>query len=627
MKTCQSTGYLQQTCKTLLLGVVSIVALATSSHALTLPNNIDQCYDCHGSTGDMRPVDTIPPNSASSAYRNISTGAVKGSHRAHTTDLKSTATPNDCAKCHGTPAIGATATGHRDGLIQMESAVGYSKLPLFFNQTSVPVLGTCSTASCHSNPYGTGFVTTPTWGTVSGCAACHNSSSGTNAAFDATYGAPLTGAHTMHLAATVACSKCHSNVAKDTNTSSVHINGFINISGYATKQVAKHAINSGYNTCTTTLCHGSASPNWGTVTTNATCTKCHGKGTIQANYSSAGTQAAPGYAQSAGGPYTNGVSATPAYGAHDAHIRAVNQYSTRDVLCSDCHGALPTSSQHANRITDLPFDNLAKNIGTSFAARATLASAYNKTTFTCTAVYCHGDGGVFLGTSQGTGQQPKWNDTAYLTPYAKNTTVCGKCHAALPVVPKKDHSAVAYTAGSCNSCHGHDGNGSKHIDGVLQASGDCNGCHDYDSVGSVWSPATGRYTTVGTWGKSAVAIEGFGAHAKHINYIKARLSISTALDPVNQTFGVGNPKYVCGTCHTNVEANHGDAARLINFGDSAFAMAPSHATLSSSLLFGTSFPSQNPKYNGTSGVSSSTTPKTCSNLSCHYFTTPVWSAP
>ncbi|MFZ4856908.1 MAG: CxxxxCH/CxxCH domain c-type cytochrome [Desulfuromonadaceae bacterium] len=672
---------------------------------------INQCNDCHG----MPPKDGA--RKSSPHFRSYSSATV-GSHQKH---LTATPVQNDCVVCHGTAV---TTFDHQNDSINMAlplSGGSYGK-PVFFNQTSIPVLNstaTCSNVSCHADPYSAGTVTTPIWGTsAANCTACHTTPIGTNG--------PATGSHTNTAGHAVVCISCHEANTTATVAPTVgHADGNIDIAnvGYATLNKTKgtpgttcsaaschaspvaatliptpawgsinngcaachsglnaivangpatgsHGIsggghnvactschaagtsqtvapstghvdgnidvaNVGYATlnktkgtagvsCSTAVCHGSSSPAWGANTTSVTCTKCHGKATVLANYSSStGRQAAPGYAQSAGAPYTNGVSATAAYGAHDAHIRAVNQYTTRVTTCSDCHGTLPATSAHANGTTNFAWSNLAKNVGTTFAARATLNPGY--ASGTCSAVYCHGDGGVFLGT-QGTDTTPVWTDQAYLTAYAKNVTNCGKCHAALPVVPSKDHSAIAYTAGTCNSCHGHDGNGVNHIDGTLQAAGDCNSCHDYDSVGSVWTGATtNRYTTTGTWGKNAISAgnTGFGAHAKHINYIKARLSISTALVATNQTFGVGDNKFVCGTCHTVLEVNHNSASnpnRSINFNDGGNLLGPSHPTQQSSLLYLTG---TNPSYNYDTTAGTGT--RTCSNMSCHYFTSPAWS--
>src|SRR6185369_13425502 len=80
MKTRQGTGYFQQAYMILLLCLVSSIVSAGSAFALT-GNNIDQCYDCHGGSGDIRPLDT--PATSPASYRNITTGNFKGNHRSH----------------------------------------------------------------------------------------------------------------------------------------------------------------------------------------------------------------------------------------------------------------------------------------------------------------------------------------------------------------------------------------------------------------------------------------------------------------------------------------------------------------------------------------------------------------
>jgi hypothetical protein len=202
---------------------------------------------------------------------------------------------------------------------------------------------------------------------------------------------------------------------------------------------------------------------------------------------------------------------------------------------------------------------------------------------------------------------------------------CSTCHGYPPMT--STHTGKLAT--DCTGCHTHvnaSGTGftdaTKHINGTVDAAGDCNSCHDFDVVGSTYA---GGVWDGGSWGKSSkdglTPNEGWGAHAKHINMIKNRLGITTALNPVSQTFGVGVPANVCGSCHTNNVANHstgGSTVRTINFGDSTFKIGGSTGT---SFLFGAT----NPVYNGVSGTSSATTPKTCSNISCHYFTSPIWS--
>jgi hypothetical protein len=147
------------------------------------------------------------------------------------------------------------------------------------------------------------------------------------------------------------------------------------------------------------------------------------------------------------------------------------------------------------------------------------------------------------------------------------------------------------------------------MDGVKYGSGGtaCNGCHSYDVAD--WATATHNYG-------NTTAKEGIGAHAVHIAWIKINYGIT--LNPTSDYtagFGTGNAAAVCGVCHSNALTDHTPGVstngRNISFnGSTAFQFG---ATL--------------PAYNGGGAYQSSslTTPKTCSNLSCHYFTTPNWS--
>jgi Cytochrome c7 and related cytochrome c len=245
---------------------------------------------------------------------------------------------------------------------------------------------------------------------------------------------------------------------------------------------------------------------------------------------------------------------------------------------------------------------------------------------TCS-VYCHGVS-MPKGDTGGTARTPSWTSNL-MTGVPAND--CALCHGNPPTTGTSaaTHSGKAPTT-SCNDCHDHfttaggfatEANRRLHIDGTLQAKGDCNSCHDYDVVGYTYAAST---YTGGYWGKSSydglTPSEGAGAHASHINYIKTRLAYAnTPLVVTNQTYGLAGSDNVriCGTCHTTNVNNHMAGTRIINFGDSTFVMGGSGGT---SMLFG----STNPIYNGTPGTSKQTTPKTCSNLSCHYFTTPNW---
>jgi len=238
MKTCQGTGYFRQVQLRLLLCFISSVVFAASAYAFTAPNNITACYDCHGSPiipngTDIRPVD--------STYRNITTGGFVGSHRKHIASPTTAAIT--CTPCHGpAPAI----MNHRDGKIEMTltNPGTYSK-GTFFNQTSLPVLGTCSNILCHSATT-TPAVSTPTWGVSAGCAACHATT-------------PPTGAHTIHMTAPIsaACGTCHTGATIGTSGGPGHGNNLIDVSLYSPTTVAKHAPGAYTATCST-ACHNAA---------------------------------------------------------------------------------------------------------------------------------------------------------------------------------------------------------------------------------------------------------------------------------------------------------------------------------------------------------------------------------
>ena len=223
------------------------------------------CYTCHGPVGtstDLRPVDA--------AYRNISTGGLKGSHTSHMPSA--TTAVSACAPCHVNAA--SYSTKHRDGFIQV-SSVGYSK-GKSFAQSGAPTLGTCNTASCHANPYGADLVTTPVWGTSAGCAACHNG----GGAFTGTGTAPATGSHNKHMAASAACADCHTGAVAGSNGGTAHIDGNIDVTGGYPANVTKHTAGTYTGTCSTASCHDNGkgtlavTPTWGASAVPA-CTACH----------------------------------------------------------------------------------------------------------------------------------------------------------------------------------------------------------------------------------------------------------------------------------------------------------------------------------------------------------------
>jgi predicted CxxxxCH...CXXCH cytochrome family protein len=511
-------------------------------------------------------------------------GLTSGSHAAHL----GTSGVNGCGDCHtGAADDGSSysSTSHVNRLIDVSSGLTYTG-------SGAPGNGyaACTTALCHDNGRGTA-VPSPMWGdAVPACTACHALQ-------------PATGTHAQHLAVPgSACAQCHAGAVEGTTAPAQHLDNNVDVYkttagdlGYPQDQ-AKHD-DGNYGTCSTSACHGSGAPTWGNSTTDATCVKCHGvAGSDSASYASDKNRAAPGYVAAAApagtGRDTAGetLPSDSQVGAHDAHLRASSGIANA-LACSDCHAVAGLNDAGH-------MDGTVTMVWSSLSGSGGLSPSYANGA--CSSVYCHGDG--FGAGVKGVASQPTWTNTGYLT--GVRATDCNQCHQSPPASTARfDHGS--YTVDSdCAGCHNHNGSGPTHVNGVLYGAGTCNSCHDYDTV-------------AGAWGKNLQAVEGWGGHAKHIDHIKARHSIS--LNPDSDQFGTGPAAAVCGTCHTNTSGDHsmGGGPRSINFGDGTYR---SGGAAGFNFVFG----SGSPLYNGTVGVPSASDPKTCSNISCHFKETPVW---
>ena len=197
--------------------------------------------------------------------------------------------------------------------------------------------------------------------------------------------------------------------------------------------------------------------------------------------------------------------------------------------------------------------------------------------------------------ADGTDTAPSWANTGYLPGDGKTVANCNPCHGSPPLT-KTVHAGMTI-ANDCSGCHGHNGTGSDHVNGILIANGNCDSCHGYQEAS--WASATQR------------AIEGKGAHAKHVAHLVALWGGS--LSPTTDQFGSGASwTNVCGVCHNG-------ATHTMN---EAIGGTGRTISLLNTYQFGINAPS----YSGVIGNSSSVNPKTCSSVSCHFTTTPVWSA-
>ena len=307
-----------------------------------------------------------------------------------------------CITCHeaGTTATTKPSAGHDDTNIDVVN-VGYATP----NKAKGTAGTTCSTATCHANPYVVGgYVTTPDWGsTGNGCAACHT---GANII---TANGPATGNHTNTPGHAVACITCHeAGTTATTAPSSGHIDTNIDVAnvGYATLNKTKGTAGT---TCSNATCHANpyvvdgyvTTPAWGS--TGNGCDACHtGANVITAN-----------------GPATGSHTNTPGHA----------------VACITCHEAGTTAT------TAPSTGHIDTNIDVANVGYATLNKTKGTPGTTCSNASCHGN--VY---GSGSGTTPAWGSTG---------AGCNTCHSAFPIGANgpATGSHAGHAGRACTDCH------------------------------------------------------------------------------------------------------------------------------------------------------------------------------
>jgi predicted CxxxxCH...CXXCH cytochrome family protein len=378
------------------------------------------CTDCHG----MPPLD--------GAYRNISTGAFRGNHQTH---LPAAAVPNACAVCHA--GSDKYTTGHLDRVVQMTANVNSSPVAatyskgVFFNATSAPVLGSCSSVNCHFE------AATPTWGNAkltspAGCNACHDAPPRDGNHPTATGSGKK---HGDYFGTTVSsCMKCHPDHsveafpfahATSAGKRSLSVlftgtNAGGSYSGTLTYPAYLPSQSPARNgTCSGLYCHSNgsgAAPRvaavWGS-SLPADCTGCHGGDSSTAN------------------PITTGK--------HPAHMNNAAVLGS-NFGCAECHA----KSVSANATVSSPANHV-NGFKDYSGRRAGGSSRYNATAKTCSIVYCHSNG------KGGYVNPPAWNSTAVLG--------CNGCHGTTTTTGVPDystgntHGKHVLTSADCDTCH------------------------------------------------------------------------------------------------------------------------------------------------------------------------------
>jgi hypothetical protein len=301
-------------------------------------------------------------------------------------------------------------------------------------------------------------------------------------------------------------------------------------------------------------------------------------------------------------------------GAHFAHLSSVYM---KQIKCNECHlvpaNPFDASNNHmigprysSQSLTFTQASTAVKNGLTGFTAYSSGTAAKPAS---CSTTYCHGSKFI-QGDTAGTGRvKPKWDANNLISRTPSTTLSCNVCHGFPPNSMPGYHSG-ANTFAACNSCHSNvvDASGNitnklLHINGINNYAMSCSQCHDYDTTGGGT-----------TWGKTnyggTAGNEGRGAHAKHIEYLKTR---NPTLPLVAGTDTWLSPAFIaiCGTCHGTVEASDHSPGNPAGLRSIQFAAARNFGGTAA--------------YNGQYNTSSSVNPKSCSNIDCHYRTSPIWS--
>ena len=467
------------------------------------------CTDCHG----MPPIDA--------AYRNITTGGFKGSHQTH---QPAVATANQCAICH--TGSGAYLTDHMDGVVNLSSnlnsspvAATYSK-GVFFNQTSNPVMGSCSSVNCHFEKI------TPAWSSTkfvapADCSGCHG-----NPPADGNHPA-ASGAGKKHGdyygLGTTSCGKCHPDHALEaspfSHASSAGNRGLIlafsaapNSGGsysktanlaYPTYLPSQTLAANRNGSCSSMYCHSDGAggapktvATWG-GTLPADCTGCHGGNAVSVS--------------------------VIASGVHGAHINNATVIGA-NYECVACHSGVVGAGN------DRLITSLANHVTGSKDVTFSGGGTYTAASKNCASTVCHSSGKA----SAPQPAPPAWTGAAL---------GCNGCHGTSNSLGMPDYANGGAAAALANS---H----AKHV----SLATDCVLCHANTTVtgtaikaasalhanGAIdvtLNTADGKVGTAATWAAGTKTCANVYCHG-------ATLTGGTSKSPV-----WGSSLSGCGTCH------------------------------------------------------------------------------
>ena len=502
--------------------------------------------------------------------------------------------------------------------------------------------GQCSSLYCHSNgttlqaPFAvTGTV--PTWGGAAlSCSGCHDGTA-TGPAYP--NGTPKANSHAIHVVSNgYGCNTCHydttTNGSGITNSGN-HANRAFNLApntGVGISYSATVGTPTTPSICSNISCHGPA-PNSATWGTTLGCQSCHFGTTDNDVFSTPFTSASPvaaiksadwtgtGHGRTVG-TYASGNAAANMAGAnqclycHDnsiGHNAAVNPFRLRNFadagwgkngVCMVCH--VSGSAGVTIGATTL---NSGKKVTSTHKGYGHL-NATDAGQFCWDCHDAHGDGNMYMihdniyptsdvttGVPTGTAAAVSFTAATTGTDYARSSApfngVCNVCHTAT--------SHYTSTAGDghnsttrCTSCHSHDG-----VDAVSAfgpSGSSCDACHGYPPARPGFVPAPGNWANAVAQNYSS----GGGAH--------------TVQNHVSKTAVVTEGFVNCTRCH-NVPADHKMSPIVFKPSQNIKARLNQRYRMEATTL--SRYTSN--RLDGSSHIADS-----CSNISCHYGTSPSW---
>ena len=339
----------------------------------------------------------------------------------------------------------------------------------------------CTNLYCHSNGTGatgqTGDVralgapaTAPLWsGSTINCGSCHGADATGRPAY--TNGSPKANSHQLAKHSSLTCDKCHNATTTTGNTitnPANHVNKVYDVVAQGTSPYTfTYSYASTGGSCSTTYCHGAASPAWGT-TGSLTCASCH------SSMGGGGTVAYTGkhqkHADTAGYDFSCEMCHSQNNGT--VHVNgevAANTQSAQVFFNNTGTGAFTTgltyngsaSTYKARGLYTNPY-NAESAVTPSYTSTGTTTadpngSLHYRDAGTCSNVWCHSNA------------NPKSGTNSYSTPAWNLTMTCGSCHrtadtaanmalAGTPDLMSGPHIKHVATDGygvkiNCSTCH------------------------------------------------------------------------------------------------------------------------------------------------------------------------------